>query len=108
VRVSASRPAGSDREIDLHFVNYNRVEPARGTDGALPIELGIENERPVAVSGIKAELLLPSGARVRAVHFISPESAASKRLEARTENGRVSLELPEFLVYGVAQVKLGP
>ena len=66
VRVSASRPAGSDREIDLHFVNYNRVEPSRGTDGVLRIELGIGNERPVAVSGIKVELLLPSDcARMR-------------------------------------------
>ena len=103
----ASRPAGSDREIDLHFVNYNRVEPSRGTDGVLRIELGIGNERPVAVSGIKVELLLPSNAHVRAVHFISPESAESQRIESRTENGRLYLELPEFLVYGVAQVELG-
>ena len=107
VRVSASRPAGSVREIDLHFVNYNRVEPPRGTDGALPIELGIENERPVAVSGIKADLLLPSDAHVSAVHFVIPESPEAQRIDFRTENGRVYFELPEFLVYGVARVELG-
>ncbi|MBX9789150.1 MAG: hypothetical protein K2Y37_09565 [Pirellulales bacterium] len=106
VRVSASRPAGSDREIDLHFVNYNRVEPPRETDGTLPIEHGIENERPVAVSGIKAELLLPSNARVRAVRFVSPESAESQQIESRMENGRLYFELPEFLVYGVARIEL--
>lgn len=108
VRVSASLPAGSDREIDLHFVNYNRVEPPRGTNGTLPIEHGIENERPVAVSGIKAELLLPSDSRVSAVSFVGPESAESQQIESRMENGRLYFELPEFLVYGVARVELEP
>lgn len=29
IRISATRPAGDDHELDIHFVTYNRIEPPR-------------------------------------------------------------------------------
>src|SRR5260221_6135212 len=55
VRVSASRPATSD-EITLHFVNYNREEPA---DKRTPAN-GIKNEKPIAAPESEMDLKLPT------------------------------------------------
>src|SRR5207253_6908756 len=67
VRVSASRPAASDREIDLHFVNYNRTELPPLPDGKPNLGAGIQDEKPVAVSGVVATVVLPVGAALNSV-----------------------------------------
>src|SRR5262249_5648042 len=61
VRVSASRPAGNDFELDLHFVNYDRVELPPLADGKPNLGAGIEDEKPRAVSGIVADVVVPPG-----------------------------------------------
>jgi hypothetical protein len=106
VRVAASRPVGSDSEIDLHFVNYNRAELPPGPNGQPSAGAGIADEKPLAVSRIVAAVALPEGARLRSVRFLTPESAAERTLEARVTNGRVRFVLPEFLVYGVARIEV--
>jgi len=111
VRVSASRPAGQEtekeaKEIDLHFVNYNRVEPPPGPDGKPSAGGGIQDEKPLAVSGVAADVLLPAGAALRSVQLITPEDPAPRKLDARLQDGRVRFVLPEILVYGVAQILL--
>jgi len=111
VRVSASRPAGQEtekeaKEIDLHFVNYNRVEPPPGPDGKPSAGGGIQDEKPLAVSGVAADVLLPAGAALRGVQLITPEDPAPRMLDARLQDGRVRFVLPEILVYGVAQILL--
>ncbi len=105
VRVSASRPAGSENEIDVHFVNYNRAEPPPDPDGKPQPGRGIVDEQPIAASGINVDLRLPSGARVRAVHFITPEATKPRSIESRQINGRLQFHVPEFLVYGIAQIQ---
>ncbi len=106
VRASASRPSGSNQEIDVHFVNYNRTEPPPGADHKPSTGSGIRDEKPVAATGIVADVLLPKGARLKSVQFITPEHGESRRLEAKAVNGRVRFVVPEFLVYGVAQIQL--
>ncbi len=108
VRVSASRPAGSDREIDLHFVNYNRTEPPRGPDGKPSPGAGIRDEKPLPATGIVADFALPAGMTLKSVRFLTPERAEERTLDATVAEGRVRFALPEFLVYGVARVELEP
>jgi hypothetical protein len=101
VRVSASRPARGN-EIDLHFVNYNRIEPEKKKSPGS----GIEDEKPVAVSGIKVDFVLPAEQRATRVTVISPESPEPVTLEFEQSDGRVRFTLPEFLVYAVARIEL--
>lgn len=103
VRVSAGRPARGD-DLLVHFVNYNRVEPdkKRSAGG------GIKDEKPVAVDGIKADVLLPAGFRVGKVLALSPEQDEPVELAAESKDGRVRFTVPKFLVYGVAWIKLEP
>jgi hypothetical protein len=102
VRVSASTPAAGG-ELTVHFVNYDRDEPAekRSAGG------GIKDEKPRPVSGVAADLALPPGARVTGVRVATPEEpdAAPLRFEAR--DGRLRFEVPRFLVYAVVRVELG-
>jgi len=105
VRVSASRPAGNAGEIDVHFVNYNRTELPPGPDGKPNPGAGIADERPLAASGVAADVVLPAGATLRSVRFLAPESADERTLEAKVVDGRVRFTLPEFLVYGVARIE---
>jgi hypothetical protein len=108
VRVSASRPPGSDREIDVHFVNYNRGEMPPGPDGQPNRGAGLADEKPLAVSSVAANLILPRGATLRSVRFLTPERTQEQILDARVSNGRVGFVLPEFLVYGVARIEVQP
>jgi hypothetical protein len=101
VRVSASRPA-VDGELTIHFVNYNRTEPAEKRSAGS----GIADERPRPVTGIRADLLLPPGTRATAVLALAPEEPASRELRFEAVAGRVRFTMPEFLVYGVARVRL--
>jgi hypothetical protein len=105
VRVSASRPAGSDNEIDLHFVNYNRIEPLPGADGRPSSGSGIQDEKPIAASGVSAEIRLPAGATLRSLQFLTPESDRARTIEAKVDDGRARFAVPEFLVYAVVRIE---
>jgi hypothetical protein len=72
VRVSASRPAGTEGELDLHFVNYNRAELPRGPGGQPNFGAGIKDERRLPVSALGADVVLPTGATQVSVRFLSP------------------------------------
>ena len=69
VRVAASRPA-TGQELTLHFVNYNRQEPAAKRSPGT----GIQDEKPLAAQGVAVDLELPPGANVSRVLVSSPES----------------------------------
>lgn len=101
VRVSATRPA-SAVDLTVHFVNYDRREPdqKRGP-GA-----GIADERPRPVSGVEADLRLPPGTRATGVQAVSPEQPAPRDVRFDSADGRIRFTMPEFLVYGVARVRL--
>lgn len=102
VRVSASRPAEDDSEIDLHFVNYNRLEQGHKRSAGS----GIAEERPIAVRDVSASVRLPAGMRVVSVEAISPEASGPEGLKTETKNGVLTFKMPEILVYGVARIKL--
>lgn len=106
VQVSASRPAGNDHELDLHLVNYNRLELPPGSDGKPSKGAGIEDEKPLAVSGIVAEMVLPEGKTLKSVRFLTPEAVEVRTLEAQVKDGRVRIDVPEFLVYAVVRMEL--
>ena len=113
VRVSASRPATkADGEfLTLHFVNYNRDEPPKGRDGKPSAGRGIVEEKPIAVSGIVANVILPQGRTVSQIEVSSPEMPEPLKIKYKITTGghwRVEFTMPEFLVYGVANLKLKP
>jgi hypothetical protein len=100
VRVSVNRSRAAS-ELTIHFVNYNRVEPAERRSAGR----GIEDEQPLAASAIRAELVLPPGCRVTGVQAISPEAADPADLPFDATEGRLRFTMPGFLVYGVARVQ---
>ena len=104
VRVSASRPAGKDNELDIHFVNYDRVELPSGADGKPNLGAGIEDEKPRAVRGAIADVVLFSGKTLRAIEFLTPEMTEVRALAVQVKDGRARIEVPEFLVYGVVRL----
>jgi hypothetical protein len=109
VRVSASRPAASEGEIDVHLVNYDRTEPPPGPDGRPSPGAGIADEKPRPVSGIVADVALPEGAALRAIRFLTPEQDGERTLEPiESRDGRVRYTIPTFLVYGVARIEYLP
>ena len=67
VRVSASVPAAGG-EVALHFVNYNRDEPAQPRDPGR----GIADEKPLAVEGVTADVVMPPGMAVAGVRVMTP------------------------------------
>jgi hypothetical protein len=105
VRVSASRPAGG-KDLVLHLVNYDREEPAKGKDGRPSAGRGIVDERPIAVRGVRADVVLPAGVRVAKVEAMTPERPEAVAVEFRAEGGRVRFRVPEFLVYCVVRVRV--
>lgn len=107
VRVSASRPAKGN-ELDFHFVNYNREEPPKDAAGNPSPGSGIAEEKPIAVKEISADVVIPKGAEVLGVEFITPEQPEARTIEFQVSPSRVQFKVPEFLVYGVARVKLKP
>jgi hypothetical protein len=107
VRVSATRPAETTDEIDLHLVSYDRQEPPRGSDGSPSPGAGIADERPKGAKGIRADILLPQGTTVAAIRFLTPEREEEATLaDFRVRSGRVEFPVPEFLVYGVVRILL--
>jgi hypothetical protein len=103
VRVSASRPATGE-EIDLHFVNYNRVEPAPTRSPGR----GIQDEKPVAAPGFRARYRLPAGTLAAQLEFVTPEKPDAEVLEFEQGEGEARFQVPVFLVYGVVRVLLKP
>jgi hypothetical protein len=99
VRVSASRPANGN-EKTLHFVNYNREEPAdkknRGS--------GIKDEKPITAPPFQADLKLDEKLHATGVEFLTPESEQPRALEFEQAGNRLRFRVPEFLVYGVVRV----
>lgn len=99
VRVAASR-AYAGEAIALHFVNYNREEPAdRKSAGN-----GIKDEKPIATKPFEVEFILPADTRIAGVEFLTPEQDRPIPLEFRQAHGRLSFATPSFLVYGVAHL----
>jgi hypothetical protein len=99
VRVSANVPARG-REIDLHFVNYNREEPADPkTSGT-----GTVDEKPIAVAGVTVDLALPPNQKVSRVEAITPESPDPVAVIFTINNDRLKCTVPEFLVYSVIRI----
>ena len=101
VRVSASQPVAGG-ELTVHFVNYNRQEPKEPRSAGT----GIIDEKPISVAGIKADFLLPPGRSATSIVAISPEDPAAREIRFETAGHRVRFTMPEFLVYGVARIKL--
>ena len=108
MRVSASRPRDgkASEEIDLHFVNYNRHEPPRGRNGRPTAGGGIVDEKPIAVSDVNVDLVLPQNSKVAGVDALIPEKAGSLPLKFTQAGGRVRFDVPEFLVYCVVRIHL--
>ena len=104
VRVAASRSAAGG-EIDLHFVNYNRKELPPRKNGRPNPGRGTKDENPIAVPGIQVSFRVPAENRVTGIEVVTPEDPDPKTIRFSGDQ-RVSFELPEFLVYAVARVKL--
>jgi hypothetical protein len=103
VRVSASIPSAQN-EITLHFVNYNRREPADKQNAGS----GIKDENPIPAPAGKVELRLPQRCSAASVDFLTPEQENGKSLEFTQDEGRLRFEVPEFLVYCLVRVKTAP
>jgi dienelactone hydrolase len=101
VRVSASVPK-EGKEIDLHFVNYNREEPMQKRSAGT----GIKDEKPIAVERIGVDFVLPKGTKVAKVLVIAPEDADWQEVKHTVGNGRIQFTVPRFLVYSVARIQL--
>ena len=100
VRVSANRPAKGDA-LHLHFVNYNRTEPTKPKSAGR----GIHDEKPIAINGIQCAIPLPQGAKLKAARFFTPEEESAVELQGKIRGNKVHFTLPEFLVYGVAELE---
>jgi hypothetical protein len=101
VRVSASRPGRGD-DLTLHFVNYNRREPKETRSPGR----GFVDDNPIAVEGVKAELLVPAGYRAVKVEAMSPEEPGPVALPLEVNERRACFTMPKFLVYAIARVYL--
>ena len=100
VRVSTSRPSAGG-ELDLHLVNYNRTEPAkkRSPGG------GIADEKPIAVTSVGVDLVLPADFNPASAVFITPETPEPKPIPLTRVGNRIKFTVPEFLVYGVVRLR---
>jgi hypothetical protein len=102
VRISATRPRRGN-ELTLHFVNYDRKEPAdRKQRGKV-----IADEKPKGAPAFQADLALPNGFNARRLEFLTPEAGDARQIEFRQEGRRIRFTVPGFLVYGVVRVQ-GP
>lgn len=101
VRASANWSA-SGKELTVHFVNYDRQEPEKKRSPGS----GIADEKPVAVEGVKGDLLIPAGMRVGKVVVVTPEEPEPVELNAAVQGGRLGFTVPKFLVYAVVRVEV--
>jgi len=100
VRVSASVPTKGN-ELTLHFVNYNREEPAKKRSPGS----GIKEEKPLAVEGVTVDLVIPKGYKVKRVLIATPEDTEAVSVEHTTKEGHIQFIVPKFLVYSIARVE---
>ena len=100
VRVSASRPADGS-ELDLHLVNYNRIEPEKKRGAGR----GIADEKPIAAETFNVDLRLPPGLAVSRATWITPEQPEGTPVNVTVEQGRLRCAVPQFLVYGVLRLE---
>jgi hypothetical protein len=111
VRVSASHPEKGST-WDIHFVNYNRKKYPGEQDTGYAFDDTrekthfIADEKPIPVSGIKADLVSPAGFSISKIEWMTPESPESQELRIEKAGNRVRFTAPEFLVYAVARVYL--
>ena len=103
VRVSASRPAAGGKEIDLHFVNYDRAEP-RGNKPQAPGR-GALDEKPVLAPATRVTFQAPDGIEFTTAEIHSPEWPVPRTVPVRTNRGVASFSVPEFWVYAVARLR---
>jgi hypothetical protein len=104
VRVSATRPAIGDA-LHLHLVNYNRTEPSKPKSPGG----GIQDEKPISVSEFLCALPIPDGTRLKGIRFLTPEKKNPVEVAGDVqETGMVYFTIPEFLVYAVVELSLGP
>ncbi|MCE9566672.1 MAG: hypothetical protein K8U57_32010 [Planctomycetes bacterium] len=101
VRVSASVPPAGG-EITLHFVNYDRTEPAKPRDPGS----GIVDEKPIAAESVTVDFVLPTGMKPTAVRVALPESPEAVDVKFTTADGRVRFTVPKFLVYAIARIEI--
>lgn len=100
VRASANRPANGT-ELDLHFVNYNREEPADPkTSGS-----GTVDEKPIPAAGIQVDLAVPDNRRVEKVEAITPEAPEPAAVPFTVDNTSLKFIVPEFSVYSVVRIR---
>ena len=102
VRASLSRPAKGDK-LHLHFVNYNRTEPAKPKSAGG----GIHDEKPIPAERIQFVFTIPDGKSLKSVRFFTPERDKPIELIPRTldDNGqRVEISVHQFLVYAVVEL----
>ena len=103
VRASLSRPAKGDK-LHLHFVNYNRTEPAKPKSAGG----GIHDEKPIAAEKVQFVFTIPDGKSLKSVRFFTPERDKPIELIPRTldDNGqRVEISVHQFLVYAVVELE---
>ena len=101
VRLSASRPAGDDKEIDLHLVNYNRAEPG-GTKNA---GKGALDEKPIMAPQVPINFIAPPGMTFTEARIYSPEWKEPKVVAVRQQKDIVRVTVPPFWVYAVVRLK---
>ncbi|SVB38184.1 uncharacterized protein METZ01_LOCUS191038, partial [marine metagenome] len=80
---------------------YNRTEPAKPKSAGG----GIHDEKPIAINGIQCAVPLPQGAKLKAARFFTPEKESASELQVEIRRNKAHFTLPEFLVYGVAELK---
>ena len=105
VRVSASIPAADDG-LTLHLVNYNRTEPVGKNGKKLPKNAGrgIKDEKPIPVPGGKVSFVLPERRTAAKVLYVTPEVKGGTEIAFQQQDGRLTFDVPEFLVYGVVHI----
>ena len=104
VRTSISRPIKNDALLHLHFVNYNRTEPAKPKSAGG----GIHDEKPITAENVSFSMELKFGKALNRVLFMTPEADRPQKLTVTTDESRATIKVPKFLVYGVVEMEIEP
>ena len=91
-------------KLHLHFVNYNRTEPAKPKSAGG----GIHDEKPIAAEKVQFVFTIPEGKSLKSVRFFTPERDKPLELLPRildTNGQRVEISVLEFLVYAVVELE---
>ncbi len=102
VRTSISRPIKNDALLHLHFVNYNRTEPAKPKSAGR----GIHDEKPITAENVSFSMELKLGRALNRAIFMTPEADRPQKLTVTTDGSRATIKVPKFLVYGVVELEL--